>query len=79
MKKTRYHNIMRADIREFFNFSICQISEDMISRAREWGIDLEHLRKRKTEKVQIAGILRRNPRLLIIDRGASRAEAATEV
>ena len=43
MKKARYHEMLRADIREFVSRSDCKTLEDMISRAREREIDLERL------------------------------------
>lgn len=55
MKKTWYHDMLRADIKEFVSFLTCQTLEDMIVEAQEWEIDLEYLGKRKTEQVQIVG------------------------
>lgn len=49
MKKNRYHDILRADIQDFVSFSTCRTLEDMIARAREREINLEHLRKMKVE------------------------------
>lgn len=34
MKKTRYHSMLRNDIREFVIFLTCYTLEDMIDRAR---------------------------------------------
>ena len=34
----------------------------MIARAREREIDLEHLRKRKSETVQVSGVLGKKPK-----------------
>ena len=45
--KTQYHNMLRPNIREFVSFSTCQTLDDMISRVQEYGIDLEHIGKRK--------------------------------
>lgn len=50
MKKAQYHNMLRADIREFSRFSSWQKLEEMISRACEQEIDLEQLGKRKVEQ-----------------------------
>ena len=47
MKKVRYHEMLRDDIREFLSLSWCETLNNMIDRARERDIDLEHLRKRK--------------------------------
>lgn len=54
MKKTWYHDILRLDISEFVSFSACQTLEDVISRAREREIDLEHIGKKKAEQVKTA-------------------------
>ena len=47
MRRTRYHDMLRADIREHVSFSACPTLNSMISRAREREKDLEHIRKRK--------------------------------
>ena len=47
MKKVRYYDMPWDDIREFVSMSRCKTLNDMISRAREWEIDFEHLGKRK--------------------------------
>ena len=49
MKKARYHDMLRSDIRQFMSRSSCKMLEDMISRAREREIDLEMERKRKPD------------------------------
>ena len=49
MKKARYHEMLRSDIRQFVSRSSCKTLDDMIARARERGIDLEMERKRKSE------------------------------
>ena len=46
MKKLRYHDMLWDDIRKFVSISGCKTLNDMISRAREREIDLEHLWKR---------------------------------
>ena len=51
MKKARYHEMLRDDIREFVSRASCKTLEDMISRAREREIDLEQIRKRKPDEV----------------------------
>ena len=50
MRRTRYHDMLRADIREHVSFSACPTLDSMIARAREREIDLEHIRKRKAEE-----------------------------
>ena len=50
MRRTRYHDMLRADIREHVSFSACPTLDSMIARAREREIDLEHIRKRKSEE-----------------------------
>lgn len=54
-KKTMYHDMLRDDIREILSISSCMTMEDMISRAREWDIELEYLGKRMTYQVQTVG------------------------
>lgn len=56
MRNTRYHDMLRSNIKEFVSFSACPTLEDMISRSREREIDLECIGKRKAEKVQTNGI-----------------------
>ena len=50
MKKVRNHYMLRDDIMEFVSLSGCKTLNDMIARARECEIDLEHLRKRKPKQ-----------------------------
>ena len=52
MKKVRYHDMLRYDIREFVSISGFKTLIDKIARAREQDIDLEHLGKREPEHVQ---------------------------
>nr|KAJ0224671.1 hypothetical protein LSAT_V11C100043830 [Lactuca sativa] len=54
MKKARYHEMLRDDIRQFVSRSSCKTLEDMIARAREREIDLEQIRTRKPDEVQVA-------------------------
>lgn len=49
MRKTRYHDMLRADIMEHVSYSACPTLESMIARASKREIDIEHLRKRKVE------------------------------
>ena len=49
MKKTQYHDMLRADIRKYVSYSACLALDDMIVRAGEREIDIEHIRKRKAE------------------------------
>ena len=51
MRKTRYHDMLRDDIHEFVSLLGWKTLEDMISRAREWEIDSELLKKRKSINV----------------------------
>ena len=53
MRKTRYYVVMRDDIKEFVSFLGCKTLNDMIEKAREWGIELELREKRNSEQVQI--------------------------
>ena len=41
MKKARYHEMLRSNIRQFVRRSSCKMLEDMIAQAREREIDLE--------------------------------------
>lgn len=52
VKKSRYHNMLRAKIREFVSFSFYQTLEQMIDRTREREIKLELQKKRKSPQVQ---------------------------
>lgn len=49
MRKTRYHDILRDDIREFVSISSHGTSEDMIARSGEQEIELDLWMKRITE------------------------------
>ena len=62
MRRTRYHDMLRADIREHVSFSTCPTLESMIARAREREIDLEHIWKRKAETGQVVGASGKKPR-----------------
>ena len=53
MKKIKYHDMLRDDIREFVSLSGCKTLNDMIVRSREWEIDLEHLGKRNSKQIKI--------------------------
>ena len=55
MRRTRYHDMLRADIREHVSFSACPNLESMIARERNREIDLEYIRKRKAEEGQVTG------------------------
>ena len=50
IRKTRNHDMLRSNIKEFVSFSTSLIQDDMISRAQKREIDLEHLGKRKVEQ-----------------------------
>ena len=62
MRRTRYHDMLRADIREHVSFSACPTLDSMIARAREREIDLEHIRKRKLEDGQSSGASGKKPK-----------------
>ena len=62
MRKTHYHDMLRADIQEHVSYSACPTLESMISRALEREIDLEHLRKRKAETEQVMGVSWKKPK-----------------
>ena len=47
IKKVRYHEILRSDIRQFVSRSRCRTLEDIISRAMERNIDIEIEKNRK--------------------------------
>lgn len=61
MRKTRYHDMLRPNIQEFISFSNCSKLDNMISRAQEQEIDLEHICKRKAEHGQTTRILAKKP------------------
>nr|KAJ0192258.1 hypothetical protein LSAT_V11C800444800 [Lactuca sativa] len=42
MRRTRYHDMLRVNIREHVSFSACPTLDSMIARAREREIDLSH-------------------------------------
>lgn len=63
MKKTRHHDMLRLDIREFVSNSLCLTLEIMISKAREWEINLDHIEKRKAKQVQTTGGSAKKPKL----------------
>lgn len=62
MRKTRYHDMLRAYIWEHVSYSTCPTLESMISRAREKEIDIEHLRKRKVETEQGTEVSGKKPK-----------------
>ena len=55
--------MLRDDIREFVSFSAYRTLEDMITRAQEKEIDLEHLEKRKPKYVQPVGGPMKRPKI----------------
>ena len=71
MKRTHYHDMLRADIREHVCFSACPTLVSMIPRAREREIDLEHIQKRKAEEGQTTGVRGGSPRDPMVGRKAS--------
>lgn len=62
MRKTHYHDTLRANIQKHVSYSACPTLDNMIARAREKEIDLEHLRKRKAGEGRLLGFRGRNPR-----------------
>ncbi|XP_052625749.1 uncharacterized protein LOC128132809 [Lactuca sativa] len=52
MKKSRYHEMLRSDIRKFVSRSSCKMLENMIAQAKKREIDLDTERKRKPDEVQ---------------------------
>ena len=62
MRKTRYHDMLRADIQEHVSYSACPTLESMIAWARERELDLEHIRKRKTETEHVTGVSGKKPK-----------------
>ena len=62
MRKTRYHDMLRSNMREFNSFYVCPTMDDMISRAREREIDLEHIGNIKAELAQAFGVLAKKPK-----------------
>ncbi|KAL7605587.1 hypothetical protein Lser_V15G15349 [Lactuca serriola] len=63
MKKDRYHEMLRSDIRQFVSRSRCKTLDEMIAMAREKEIDLETERKRKPEVVSGSGNSGKNPKV----------------
>ena len=49
LRKTRYHSMLREDIREFVNFTGCKTLNEMVDKAHEREMELESRTKRKTE------------------------------
>ena len=55
MKKVRCYDMLRDDIKEFMSILGFETLNDMVSRAQEREIDLEHLGKRVSNQVPIVG------------------------
>ena len=49
MKKTRYDDMLKPEIKEFVSYLACLTLDNMIARACERKIDMEHIRKWKVE------------------------------
>ena len=62
MRKSRYHDMLRADIPKHVSYSACLTLEDMIARVREREIDIKHLRKGKTEVGHVSGVSGKKPK-----------------
>ncbi|XP_052624820.1 uncharacterized protein LOC128132335 [Lactuca sativa] len=63
MKKARYHEMLRSDIRQFVSRSSYKTLDDMIARARERKIDLEMEKKRKPEAVSSTSSSGKKPKV----------------
>ena len=62
MKKTQYHDILKADIHKYVSYSACPTLDDMIAKAREREIEIDHLRKRKAEVGQTTRVSVKKPK-----------------
>ena len=62
MKKTWYHDMLRVDIQKYVSYSACPTLDDMIAKAQEGEIDIEHIRKRKTKIGQTTGVSMKKPK-----------------
>ena len=62
MQRTRYHDMLRADIREHVSFSACPTLDSMIARAREREIDLEHIAKSRSDQMYTLEDPRKRPK-----------------
>ena len=49
MRRTRYHSMLRDDIREFVSFIGCKSLNETVEKAREWEMDSDVRTKRKLE------------------------------
>lgn len=63
MKKARYHEMLRSDIRQFVSKSSCKTLDDMVARSREGEIDLEMENKRKSDQLQSLEGLGKRPKV----------------
>ena len=61
IRKTHYHDMLRADIREHVSYSAYPTLESMIAKAREREIDLNHIRKKKAKTEQVTGVSGKKP------------------
>ena len=62
MQRTRYHDMLRADIREHVSFLASPTLGSMIARAREREIDLEHIAKRRSDQTYTLEGPRKRPK-----------------
>ena len=60
-RRTHYHDMLRAGIREHVSFSMCPTLGSMIARVKEREINLEHILKRKVEEGHATGALGKKP------------------
>lgn len=59
--KTRYHDVLRSNSREFSSFVARLTLDDMIIRSWERRIEWEHIRKKKAGPFQIVGVSAKKP------------------
>ena len=52
MKKMRYHDTLRSNIRQFMSISSCRTLDDLVASARERKTKLETEKNRKSDQFQ---------------------------
>lgn len=63
MKKAKYHDMLKDEIREFMSMSRCRTLEHIIARAREREIDLETMKKMKSVQEHVSEGLGKKPKV----------------
>ena len=48
MRRTRYHSMLRDDIREFLSFTGCKTLNEMVKKARKREMELDFHTERKS-------------------------------